>query len=131
MKALDTNVLVRFLVDDDRAQGRRARQLLEGAERTGERFHVCTAVLLETIWVLSAVYDLAREDVVDALESLVGLPVLEFESHESVLELVRRARDERTDLPDLLIGLSGAAAGCETTLTFEKGLARTALFEKL
>jgi predicted nucleic-acid-binding protein len=131
VKALDTNVLVRFLVDDDRAQGRKVRQLLESAERSGERFHVCTALLLETIWVLSAVYELEREDVVDALTSLIGLPVLEFENHESVLELVRLARTDRTDLPDLLIGLCATAAGCETTLTFEKGLTRTGLFEKL
>jgi predicted nucleic-acid-binding protein len=131
LKALDTNVIVRFLINDDKTQGRKARVLFENAERTGERYLIGTTVLLETIWVLSAVYDLAREDVLHALELLTQIPILEFESYETVLELVRLGATTNADLPDLLIGLSGKAAGCESTLTFDKGLGRTGLFERL
>lgn len=131
MKALDTNVIVRFLINDDKTQGRKARVLFENAERTGERYLICTPVLLETIWVLSAVYDLAREDVLHALELLSQIPILEFESYEDLLELVRLGTTTNADLPDLLIGLSGKAAGCESTLTFDKGLGPTGLFERL
>jgi predicted nucleic-acid-binding protein len=131
LKALDTNVIVRFLINDDKTQGRKTRRLFEDAERTGERYWISTPVLLETIWVLSAVYELAREDVLLALDSLVRIPILEFESHESVIELVRMGATSRTDLPDLLIGLAGRAAGCDSTLTFEKGLAATGLFERI
>lgn len=131
MKALDTNVLVRFLINDDKAQGRKARRLLEEAERSGGRYFIPTAVLLETLWVLSAVYDLAREDVLHAMDALAQIPVLEFESHESVLQLVRLGAATKADLPDLLIGLSAKAAGCEKTLTFDKGLGPTGLFERL
>ena len=88
MKALDTNVIVRFLVNDDKAQGRKARILFENAERTGERYRIGTPVLLETIWVLSAVYDLARDDVLDAIESLTQMPILEFESPSHADEFV-------------------------------------------
>ena len=131
MKALDTNVIVRFLINDDKTQGRKARVLFENAERTGERFLIGSSVLLETIWVLSAVYDLARKDVLHALELLTQIPILEFESYETVLELVRLGATTNADLPDLLIGLSGKAAGCESTLTFDKGLGPTGLFERL
>ncbi len=131
MKALDTNVIVRFLINDDKTQGRKARVLFENAERTGERYRIGTPVLLETIWVLSAVYDLAREDVLHALELLTQIPILEFESYETVLELVRLGATTNADLPDLLIGLSGRAAGCESTLTFDKGLGPTGLFKRL
>ena len=131
MKALDTNVLVRFLINDDKTQGLKARVLFEDAERTGERYRIGMPVLLETIWVLSAVYDLAREDVLHALELLTQMPILEFESYETVLELVRLGATTNADLPDLLIGLSGKAAGCESTLTFDKGLGPTGLFERL
>jgi len=131
LKALDTNVIVRFLINDDKTQGRKARVLFENAERTGERFLIGSSVLLETIWVLSAVYDLAREDVLHALELLTQIPILEFESYETVLELVRLGATTSADLPDLLIGLSGKAAGCESTLTFDKGLGPTGLFERL
>jgi len=131
VKALDTNVIVRFLLSDDQAQGRRVKALLERAEGTAERFLVSTPTILETIWVLSAVYEFTRSEVLQALELLLQMPILEFENYELVQELIHLGRATRADLPDLLIGLSGKACGCEVTLTFEKGLAQTALFERL
>ena len=131
MKALDTNVIVRFLINDDRTQGRKARVLFENAERGGERYLIATPVLLETIWVLSAVYDLSRADVLHALELLIQIPIFEFERYETVLEMIRLGATTRAGLPDLLIGLSGKAAGCESTLTFDKRLGPTGLFERL
>ena len=83
------------------------------------------------LWVLSAVYDFTRVETVQALELLTQMPILEFENYELVQELIRLGRATKTDLPDLLIGLSGKSCGCEATLTFEKGLAATGLFERL
>ena len=48
MRALDTNIIIRFLVKDDLAQARRVRALLEQAEATGDRFLIATSVMLET-----------------------------------------------------------------------------------
>ena len=81
--------------------------------------------------MLSAVYDLGREDVLGAIDALARIPVLELQSHECVLELVRHGATTKADLPDLLIGLSAKAAGCERTLTFDRGLGPTGLFERL
>lgn len=131
MKALDTNVIVRFLVKDDERQAETARRLFEGAEATGERFLMTRAVVLETIWVLQAVYRLTREEVLEAIDLLTQLSVLELEGHDSMVDLVRLGRATSLHLSDLLIGLAGAACGCETTLTFEKGLEHSELFEKL
>ena len=131
MKALDTNVIVRLLINDDKVQGRRAKAVLEKAEEESERYFLSLLVILETIWVLSAVYKLNRSEVLDALELLTQMPVLELENDGTVQELLRMGRSGNADLPDLLIGLSAKARGCETTLTFEKGLEKTALFERL
>lgn len=131
MKALDTNIIVRLLMNDDKVQARRAKGILEKAEVESERYFLPLVVILETIWVLSAVYELKRSEVLDALEILTQMPVLELEGHESVLELVRIGRSGNADLPDVLIGLSARARGCETTLTFEKGLEVTSLFERI
>jgi predicted nucleic-acid-binding protein len=131
LKALDTNVIVRLLINDDKVQGRRAKAVLEKAEEESERYFLSLLVILETIWVLSAVYKLNRSEVLDALELLTQMPVLELENDGTVQELLRMGRSGNADLPDLLIGLSAKARGCETTLTFEKGLETTALFERL
>jgi hypothetical protein len=59
------------------------------------------------------------------------MPILEFEDFDLVTRLLRMAGETRADLPDLVIGLSAGACGCESTLTFERGLAKTGLFERL
>jgi len=87
--------------------------------------------VLELIWVLRAVYEFERAEVLDALELLSQMPILEFEDFDQVSQLIRIGRDTKADLPDLVIGLSGRARGCETTLTFEKGLEKTGLFERI
>ena len=131
MKALDTNVIVRFLVNDDRSQGRRARRLFQEAESSGDRLLITRPVVLETTWVLSAVYGFTRDEVLRAVELLLQMPVLEFDDYDSMQQLVRLGRTTRADLSDLLIGLAGKACGCEATVTFEKGLGDTGLFERL
>lgn len=131
MRAVDTKVLVRFLVADDPAQARKVKRLFEQAEESGERFLVTTPVVLELVWVLSSVYDLSRAEVLEAVELLTQLPILEFEADQAVRRLVRLGGSGTADLADLLIGLVGEAAGSETTLTFEKRLVRTGLFQHL
>jgi predicted nucleic-acid-binding protein len=131
MKALDTNVIIRFLINDDKTQGRRVKKVFEEAEESGQSFLLTTPVVLEMIWVLSAVYDFTRDEVIHALELLTGMPMLEFEEYDQILQLIYLGQRTKADLPDLLIGLSGKVRGCETTLTFEKGLKQTGLFEQL
>ena len=131
MKALDTNILVRLLVADDQAQARRVRDAFEELERTGERFMITSPVLLELIWVLSAVYDFSREEVTRAIELLSEMPVLEFQNYDHVLDLTRLGNSTKADLSDILIGLAGRSCGCEGTLTFGKRLTSTGLFERL
>lgn len=131
MKALDTNVLVRFLVKDDKAQALRVKTLFENAEKSGGRFFITTPSLLELIWVLSAVYDFTRRELLEAIQLLSQMPILEFADFEMVTQLIRLGRETTVDLPDLVIGLAGRARGCEVTLTFEKGLGKTGLFERL
>ena len=131
MKALDTNIIIRFLVKDDEAQARRVRSLLERAEATGDRFLIATSVMLETIWVLSAAYDFSRAETLDALDLIAQMPIFEFEDYEIARELIHRGRASKVDLSDLLIGLVGQASGAKTTITFDKRLESTGLFERL
>jgi predicted nucleic-acid-binding protein len=131
VKALDTNVVVRLLVNDDEEQGRRARSLLEDAEERGERFFLTRVALLETIWVLGAVYELDRSEVLAGVEALARLSCLELEDHAAALELVRLGKTTSLHLPDLVIGLAGRSRGCEATLTFDRGLRKSELFEQL
>ena len=79
MIALDTNVVVRFLTDDDAAQARRARRLIEGNEVL-----VAATVLLEAEWVLRAGYGFAPERVHNSFLSLLGIPTVHTDAPDRV-----------------------------------------------
>lgn len=118
MIALDTNVVVRFLVNDDPAQARRARALIEA-----NAVYAPVTVLLETEWVLRGGYRLSRADVVRLLRGLLGLPELATEDPQRVARALQW-HEEGIDFADAL-HLSGSA-GAERFATFDEKLVKAA-----
>ena len=132
MKAIDTNILVRFLVKDDLKQADLVYRLFSKARETGEKLFVPSCVVLELIWVLGSVYKASREKILNALESLLYLPELEFENRAAIQTFVRIAKQKAVDLSDVLIGSVAKEKGCESVITFDKkAAARTEMFELL
>lgn len=131
MKAIDANVLVRFLVNDDPAQAQQARQLFSAAEQQRVIYFVPLLVVLESIWVLESAYQVGRNELIEAFSDLLLLPVLEFEQREAVQAMLQAARTDSLDLPDLLIAKSALRNGCECVVTFDKKAARNDAFELL
>ena len=118
MQAIDTNVVVRYLTGDDPEQAAKARDVID----TGGVF-VSTTVLLECEWVLRSVYGLSGDDVAAAMKAFSGLPGVTVESPYLLREALDRA-EKGMDFADALH--LGAAAHCETMLTFERSFIRTA-----
>ncbi len=83
MTAVDTNVLARFITNDDPAQANRARRLIEA----GPVF-VAKTVLLELEWVLRGAYGLDRPTILKAIRGLLGLPALTAEDELNVARAV-------------------------------------------
>jgi len=131
MKAIDTNILVRFLVDDDPAQAQQVRQLFSGAEQQRGTYFVPLLVVLESIWVLESAYQVGRNELIEVFSDLLLLPVLEFEQREAVQAMLQTARNDPLELPDLLIAKSALRNGCECIVTFDKKAARSDAFELL
>lgn len=132
MKALDTNVLVRFLTMDDQAQSRKVISLFRAAESDAERLHVSTLVLLELIWVLESLYRYSREEILSAFEKMLALQVLSIESPDLIESFIAVAPGSKADLSDLLIGAASRIRECETTLTFDRKAAKVStLFQLL
>lgn len=131
MKALDTNVIVRFLIQDDEIQAAIIHRSLKEAEQQREAFLVTLLVLMETIWVLESVYQVARNEVLDAIGELLMLPTLEFESQPLVRRFVETARRSNIDLSDALIGHCALELGCDVVMTFDKKAAKSDFFERL
>ena len=131
MKAIDTNVLVRFLVNDDRVQSAKVRQLFATAEKERSMFYVPLLVLLETIWVLESAYQVKRSDLIETISELLLIPVLQFEQREAVQSMLDIVTDALLDLLDALIAQSALYKGCDSVLTFDQKAARGPGFELL
>jgi predicted nucleic-acid-binding protein len=121
---LDTNVLVRYIMQDDVKQAQLASRLIESltVEETG---FVPLVVVVEVIWVLSSSYELDRTQVLAALELLLRTKEIEVERAEVVWRAVRVYRSSNADFADCLIERSAAAAGCARTMTFDRRASKT------
>ena len=131
MKGLDTNVLVRYLVGDDRSQTGRAVAFIGEATARGGTCFINTIVLCETVWVLESAYGYGRDEIAAVLEKMLATRQLEFESKELVRAAVSDYRAGSGDLADFLIGRVNAAYGCDCTATFDRKLKKSPLFELL
>lgn len=131
MNALDTNVLVRFLVQDDDKQTQTVNTLFADAETQKQPLFVSSIVVLELMWVLKSAYEIPRTVILDSLNELLSLSVLEFQDQLAIRDFVVGAQDNNYDLSDLLIGQIGLYSGCKTTLTFDKKAAKSPQFTNL
>ena len=119
MIGLDTNVLVRYLMQDDAKQAAQATRLLESLTPEAPGF-VPLVTVIELVWVLSSCFDLGRAEIVRALDSLLRTKELVVEGVEVVWKALGQFRRGSADFADCLIERSAAAAGCERTVTFER-----------
>jgi len=129
MIGLDTNVLVRYLMQDDAAQASRASAAIESVAGRGERLRLTAITLCELVWVLESAYRQTRADVARALDQIVRTADFDLEHVDHVRTAIEQYRTTPADFADALIGLLNAAAGCEHTLTFDRSLKRIPQFK--
>ena len=118
MRAVDTNVVVRYLTGDHPSQAARAKAAIDADD-----ILISVTALLESEWVLRSVYGFSRRDVAAALRGLAGLPTVQVESPALVAEALNRA-EHGMDFADALH--LGSAVRCEALLTFDRGFIKRA-----
>ena len=121
MIALDTNVLVRYMMQDDPKQSPRATRLIEALTGEAPGF-VPVVTLVEVVWVLSGSYGLDRVQVSEALEGLLRSRELRLDRADLVTQALRRFSAGGADFADCLIGRLNQSRGCDLTATFDKSL---------
>ena len=131
MIGLDTNVLVRYLVEDDDPQKRAADRFVEEALNRGESLFVNQIVLCEVVWVLSRAYGFTRREVAEALEMILCARQFEIEAKDMVVRGLREYRKGKANFADCAVGLKNQAAGCTATVTFDRKAASLGSFQVL
>jgi predicted nucleic-acid-binding protein len=121
--AIDTNVLVRFLTQDDPEQGAIARRFLAGLTVDHPGF-VAREVLVELVWVLERAYGCSRAEIASALEGVLAAAELEVEASDDVGTVLHAYRDQGFGFADLMIAAAGRRVGAESLVTFDRKAAR-------
>jgi predicted nucleic-acid-binding protein len=124
MLGLDTNVLVRFLVQDDPNQFDRARRLIRRETNTGDPVLISQLVLLECEWVLRSRYGLGKDEILRAFSSLLDSADVRIEDEACVEEALYVWKESAAEFADCLIGARHRALGCRATASFDTRASR-------
>lgn len=122
MIGLDTNVLVRYVIDDDEQQAARAASFIEGAAGRGKRLFIAEIVLCELVWVLSSAYRRSRADIARVLKAVLRTAQFEVQDADIAHRALAHYEAGSADFADYVVAERAVEAGCETTATFDKKL---------
>ena len=129
MIGLDTNILIRYLTQDDPVQSAKATEILERRLTPKNLGFVSVVAMVETVWVLDRAYSLTAHDIATAIERLLQVEVLAVENEQEVFTAMVALKQGRGSFADALIAELGARVGCTRTLTFDQKAARLPAFE--
>ena len=124
MIGLDTNVLLRYLAQDDPKQSARATEIVEQRLTEQEPGFVSLVTILEVVWVLKSLFKRSRQEIANDLEMLLAADTLEVQNEQEVYLAVVSLRNGSGTFEDALIGSLGAWRGCSATLTFDEDAAK-------
>lgn len=125
MIGLDTNVLVRYIMQDDAKQAAKATKLIESLSPEHPGFVTLVSVI-ELVWVLSSCFDLTREQISQALDALLRAKQLVVDQADQVVRALRTYSSSSADFADCLIERTASSAGCAKTMTFDVAASKQA-----
>ena len=131
MNALDTNVLVRYLTQDDARQAAAAAAEIEGAAAKDERLRIQPLVLCELVWVLETAYGFGKTEILDVLDRILRTRQFDVADKDMVWHALAEYRHGKGDFSDYYIGRTNERDGAIPTLTFDKALKGSARFRVL
>jgi predicted nucleic-acid-binding protein len=120
MIGIDTNVLVRYIAQDDATQSRRAMAFIENECNEATPGFVGLVVLVEVVWVSESCYGAAREEVAEIVRRILSIRQLVVQDAETAWKALRLFESCKADFADCLVARSAIAAGCKSVVTFDK-----------
>jgi len=124
MIGLDTNVLLRYLVQDDPVQSPRATEIITRQLTEEEPGFISLVAILELVWVLKSLYKRSREEVANDIEMVLAADTFEVQNEQEVYHAVVALRSGIGTFEDAVIGALGIWRGCSATPTFDEKAAQ-------
>ncbi|MEZ4744822.1 MAG: type II toxin-antitoxin system VapC family toxin [Calditrichia bacterium] len=125
---IDTNVLIRFIVQDDPEQSKRATDFLKNHCSEEAPGFISMVVMCEIVWVLRRAYGYSKSNIINVLETILRTSELMVEEPQIAWEALHRFKTGSADFSDFIIGTINKSAGCEQTATFDQQAGQSDLF---
>lgn len=129
MIGLDTNILIRYLAQDDPVQSAKATEIIEKRLSEEEPGFISLVTIAETVWVLERLYDQNPQEIAQEIERMLQSDTLSLQNEQEVFTAMVVLKTGQGSFADALIGALGIWADCSSTLTFDKKAGRLAGFE--
>lgn len=127
MIGLDTNVLVRYIAQDDVHQSLAATKLIEQKCSPENPGYVSLVTLIQVVWVSETCYDAQRKEVAEIVRNLLGARQLVLQETETIWKALRLFESGTADFADYMVERLAAGAGCSETFTFDKKAAKAGM----
>ena len=131
MIGLDTNVLVRHLVQDDPGQSCKATQVITKQCTRDDPGFINRIVICELVWVLESAYGYSKDTIVAVLEKLLRTSQLKIEDVQAAWTAFRMYQKRKADFADCLLGTTNRLSGCDETVTFDQAASKLEGFQRL
>ena len=131
MIGLDTNILIRYLTQDDPVQSPKATEIIERKLTPANPGFVSIVTMAEVVWVLDRAYGLNATEIVTSIERMLQVDVLVIENEQEVFAAMIGLKQGLGTFADALISELGAKAGCVYTLTFDRKALRLPAFRRI
>jgi predicted nucleic-acid-binding protein len=131
MIGLDTNVIVRYLVQDHPQQSLQATEFIEQSLSEEQPGFISLVALVEVVWVLGACYGAPKDRIIQIVDGLLAARQLVIENAAVVHRAIRAYRLASADFSDALILHVCRTEGCEKVVTFDRKAAKLENFELL
>lgn len=130
MIGLDTNIVLRYLLQDDAVQSGKVNRLVDGLSPDQPGF-INVATVLELVWVLRSLFKLTPAEISTQVEQLLATDVFQVQNEQQVFEAAFALKRGFGEFEDALIGALNAWAGCSESVTFDRGASRLPYFRVL
>ena len=127
MIGIDTNVLVRYIAQDDPVQSKRASRLMEGECSAANPGYIGIVVLAELVWVSESCYGASRTEVAEIARRILSIRQLVVQDAEIAWKALRLFESGKADFADCLVERTAVAAGCAVVMTFDKAAAKAGM----
>ena len=131
MIAIDTNLLLRYFIEDDIQQSDLVDQLIRNAIDSDENVFISDIVLCEFVWALRCAYNADKSDVIRALEEIYSAKLFRFQNNERFKYALKKFSQKSGDFADYMLGYTGFNHHVRTTYTFDKKLSDNDYFTLL